>query len=577
MATDEVVNDVFGSVISQLRQQSRRAQYWDNPVLWAQDVLGITPWSKQQDILMAVQETDHVAIRSCHGSGKSYIASIIAAWWVATRPLGEAIVVTTAPTYHQVHSILWEDIRKHHINAEQRYKEGTSPMKLPGYITQSDQWKTDAGVLIGFGRKPADNNDHGFQGIHRPYVLVIVDESCGIRENLFTAVEAITTTANSRIVSVGNPDDPASAFAKFFNGTIDPNTGKPLWNTIDISSFDSPNFTRLHEGHYKGCADPECLARGYAARWDRDKALNLPEKVLGLLPNSEWVEQRRASWGEDSPLWKSKVLGEFPKQSINTLFSRDTLNRGLDADVQPLRSSKVILGVDLARFGPDYSTIYKYQEGPTKARDERGDKEEGNAFSGAPGGKLELVDFWGGKADEAGVDGMESANRVHQWAVSLGATEVRIDAEGVGGPILDQIMRLSDGAYTVIAMKGSAASPDKMRWKNARAFWYDRLREKMFNHEIDIDPADTRLERELEQIQYFFEPRFKALQIESKEDMARRGLKSPDFSDAAVYAAADMSQLTGSPFGEFTPGDKISMDVSSFLGLASSAGYISPY
>src|SRR5690606_28446576 len=173
--------------------------------------------------------------------------------------------------------------------------------------------------------------------------------------------------------------------------------------------------------------------------------------------------------------------------------------------------------------------------------------------------------------------GMESAARVHQWAQSLGADEVRIDAEGVGGPILDQIMRLSDGAYTVIAMKGSAASPDKFRWRNARAYWYDRLREKMFNNEIDIDPKDTKLELELEQIQYFFEQRFKALQIESKEDMERRGVKSPDYADAAVYAAADMSSFVDNPLARFAPGDRISMTAEDFLGFASEHGFISPY
>jgi hypothetical protein len=567
MATDEVVANVFGGVIEQLRQQARKGSYKTNPVLWAKDVLGIDPWSKQIDILEAVQANDHVAVRSCHGSGKSYIASILACWWVAVHPEGEAIVVTTAPTYHQVHSILWEDIRKHHINAAQRFKDGLSPMRLPGSITQSDMWKSDSGTVMGFGRKPADNNDHGFQGIHRRYVLVIIDESCGIRENLFTAVEAITTTENSRILAIGNPDDPATHFNKFFT-----KSDEEVWARIDVSSFDSPNFTKNHAGHYNGCDDPECLAREWAKRWDRDK--NTPVDTLPLLPNEEWVEQRRKAWGEDSPLWLSKVLGKFPLQSVNTLFSRDTLNRGIDTDVQPMRSSSVILGVDLARFGPDYSTIYKYEYGPTNKKDEKGDKT--GKYTGKDGGQLRLVDFWGGKADEQGVDGMESAARVHQWAQSLGADEVRIDAEGVGGPILDQIVRLSDGAYTVIAMKGSAASPDKMRWKNARAYWYDSLRERMFNNEIDIDAEDKKLEDELEQIQYFFEPRFHALQIESKEDMAKRGIKSPDFSDAAVYAAADMSAIVGNPLARFAPGDRISMDVADFLGLAGESGMISP-
>src|SRR5690554_7895737 len=28
------------------------------------------------------------------------------------------------------------------------------------------------------GRKPADGDAHAFQGIHRPYVLVVIDEAC---------------------------------------------------------------------------------------------------------------------------------------------------------------------------------------------------------------------------------------------------------------------------------------------------------------------------------------------------------------------------------------------------------------
>jgi hypothetical protein len=547
MAQDEIVDKVFTSVIDQLRQQSRKAQYVTNPSLWAKDVLGIEPWSKQQDILKAVQENDHVAVRSCHGSGKSYIASIIAAWWIAVHPIGEAIVVTTAPTYHQVHSILWEDIRKHHINANQRFLEGLAPMGMPGKIKANDEWKSDTGVVLGFGRKPADNNDHGFQGIHRRYVLVIVDESCGIRDNLFTAVEAITTTENSRILAIGNPDDPAAHFAKFF---LNSKEGSD-WINLDVSAFDSPNFTREHEGHYKGCEDPECLRREYAKRWDRDRDTH-PD-TLQLLPNHEWVEQRRRAWGTDSPLWLSKVLGQFPLQSINTLFSRETLNKGLDASIKPLRTTPVILGVDLARFGPDYSTIYKNE-----------------------GGKVRLVDFWGGKADETEIDGVETAMRVHTAAQRLGATEVRIDTEGLGGPISDQIRRLSDGSYQVIAMRGSMASPDHWRWVNARAYWYDTARQLMLDGKVDIDPTDTRLENELEQIQYHFKNRYSSLQIESKEEMDKRGVKSPDFSDAFAYAVADMTYVLNDPMSQYNIGDRISMSTSDFLGFAAGTGFISP-
>jgi hypothetical protein len=567
MAVDETVHAVMGGVIEQLKQQSRVSKYYDDPVLFAKDVLGIHLWSKQREVVAAIANDDHVAVKSCHGSGKSLLASVLAAWWIATRPVGEAIVIWTAPTYNQVHAIISAEIRKHIATAEQRYREGKSLLRIPGHLTQSDQWKTDDGTLIGQGRKPADNNAHGFHGIHRRFVFVIVDESCGIPENLFTGVEAITTTEGSRILSIGNPDDPVSTFKKMF--TTDAN-----WTRLSISAFDSPNFTKNHLGHYSGCDDSNCLKNNWALRADMDK--DIPEDLKPLLIQESWVDQRRVAWGEDSPLWMSKILGEFPLQSVNTLFSADTLSKGQDCEVTPLRSSKIILGVDLARFGPDYSTIYKYEEGPAKRRvNDDGDVklEDLNKV----GGQLKLIDYWGGKADEQPVDGMESAARVHQWAQSLGAHEVRIDSEGVGGPILDQIVRLADGAYTVIAMRGSSRSPDPYRWINARAYWYDSARERMMNNEIDIDPADKKLIEELEQIQYHFKNRLAVLQIESKEEMAKRGLKSPDYADAAMYAMADMTDVINDPLSSFGYGDRISMSSNDFLGLAEGAGLISPY
>lgn len=529
---DTVAKRTLASAIDMLQQQSRMSQYYNDPVLFAKDVLGIEAWSKQRDIMRAVQEHDHVAVRSCHGSGKSFVAAIIACWWLATRPPHESIVVTTAPTYPQIHAILWEDLRKFVHIAETRYNEGKSPLKLPGYITQGDEWKTEDGVLIGFGRKPADGNMHAFNGIHRRHVLVIADESCGIREELFTAVEAITTTEGSRILAIGNPDDPATEFNKMFSN--------PVWHKMSVSSFDSPNFTVDH----KKCTEEKCVlemddcsVRRWFDRYKRDA--DVSPDTLPLLPNKEWVEQRRMAWGTESPRWKSKVLGEFPTSTVNTLFSQNTLNIATEKTIKPARSSRVILGVDLARFGEDYSVIYKYEDG-----------------------QVRLVDSWGGKADEQ-PDGMESAMKVNQWALSLGAAEVRVDSLGLGGPIMDRIVQLSDGGYQVYAMNASRPSPDQYRWLNARAWWYDKAREKMFSGKIDIDVADVKLFQELEAIQYHFNNNKKALQIESKEDMEKRGLKSPDFADAAIYAMADLEDM--GELGYIIPGQKFSMNPYDYL------------
>ncbi|WP_347042032.1 hypothetical protein, partial [Brachybacterium nesterenkovii] len=174
--------------------------YRTDPKAWAVDKLGVHLWSKQQAIFDSVTEHRRTAVKSCHGAGKSFSAGALAAWWIDTHPVGEAIVVSTAPTYKQVHAVLWEEIRKQH-------RKGG----LPGAVTLDDEWKI-GDVLVGMGRKPADHDAHGFQGIHRRYVLVLLDEACGIPAPLWDAVEAITTNDDARILAIGNPDDPNTQF-----------------------------------------------------------------------------------------------------------------------------------------------------------------------------------------------------------------------------------------------------------------------------------------------------------------------------------------------------------------------------
>src|SRR5690625_2485876 len=248
------------------------AHYRTDPAAWAADNLGIHLWSKQREIAQSVTEHRRTAVKSAHGTGKSFTAGMLAAHWIDTHPPGEAIVVSTAPTYKQVHPVLWEEIRKQHRAGQ-----------LPGRIGQDDEWKI-GDILVGMGRQPADHDPHGYHGIQRRYVLFILDEACGIPVPLWDAVEAITTNDDARILAIGNPDDPNTQFGE----VCKPGSG---WNVMQISAFDTPNLSGEH----------------------------IPEPLRPLLPSGEWVEDARRRWGEDSPVYQSKVLGEFPEAGDNTV------------------------------------------------------------------------------------------------------------------------------------------------------------------------------------------------------------------------------------------------------------------
>ena len=223
-------------------------------------------------------------------------------------------MVTTAPTWEQVNAILWKELRRAKAAAD-----------MSGEINRNAHYHIGE-ELVAVGRKPADHNVVAFQGIHERYLLAIIDEASGIPEELWDAVGSLITNENSCVLAIGNPDDPTSHFEKVCR----PGSG---WNVIAISALDTPAFT----------------------------GEKVPAAMLELLVSELWVEEKQREWGEDSPRYVSKVLGEFPNVSDSTLISpgliMDAIIKQNEAKTHPRYA------VDVARFGSDETVMYRYQDG----------------------------------------------------------------------------------------------------------------------------------------------------------------------------------------------------------------------
>ncbi|MGI5223517.1 hypothetical protein [Actinoallomurus sp. CA-142502] len=436
--------------------------YLGRPVDWARERQGLHLWSKQREIAESVVANKRTAVKSCHDAGKSFLAATIAQYWIDVHPPGEAFVVSTAPTYPQVHAILWEEIRAGAKRATARDEP------LPGRILQSDEWKLDDGTLVGWGRKPADRDEHGFQGIHRRFVLVIIDEACGVPEQIWTAVEAITTNADCRILVIGNPDDPNTEFGK----VCKPGSG---WNVIRISAFDTPNFT--------GEAVPEAL------------------RPLLLAP--EWEEDKRRRWGEKSPRYIAKVLGDFPEIGDDTLISPRWIEAAQARALDPGPHS--VLSVDVARFGSD-RTILALARGPV----------------------VRIV------GDHAKLRTTETTGHVIATKREHDVDELRVDGVGVGAGVVDELLGVG---HDVVDMQSGAAAINSEKFANARAEWWWGLRQRFEAGDIDIAADDDELAAQLGTVKFKYTARGQVL-IESKDDMRKRGLPSPDRADAVMLAKA---------------------------------------
>ncbi|WP_344407508.1 hypothetical protein, partial [Dactylosporangium fulvum] len=324
----------------------------------------------------------------------------------------------------------------------------------------------DDGTLVGWGRKPADTDQHGFQGVHHKHMLVIIDEACGVPRQLWTAIEAITTGEDVHILAIGNPDDPNTEFGDICK----PGSG---WNVIHVSAFDTPNLS----------------------------GEDIPAELRPLMLSPDWVEDKKR-WGVDSPRYISKVLGRFPDLGTDTLISPLLIEAAQRRNLDP--GPHAILGVDVARYGSD-RTIFCLRRGPVARI---------------------VGDF--GKQDTMATTGQVLAAKA-EHAVD----EIRVDGVGVGAGVVDRLVELG---HDVVDMQSGAAARDSEHFANARAEWWWGLRERFEAGDMDLDPDDDELAAQIGSIKYKYTSRGQII-IESKDEMRRRGLPSPDKGDSLMLTA----------------------------------------
>ena len=435
--------------------QAFREKVRSDPVWFIEHVLKSSLWPKQRDIVNAVRDSAEVSVRSCHASGKTYTAARIVHWWLASWD--DAVVISTAPTFRQVEQILWREIRS---SAAGR---GLYPPAavLNTKIQLSDKW-----FALGLS---TDNPDQ-FQGFHSPHLLVIGDEAPGIGEEIFQAMDGLTAT---KTLLLGNPTQNTGRFADTFKKQ---NVAK-----IQISAFDVP-------------------------------------MIPGLITEKDIIKIREY-YGEESDVYRVRVLGEFPKSDVDTLISVDDVYKAMQREVTVLPQWEKKMGVDPARFGDDRTIIVIRQ--------------------------MERVLI---KEHFSKQDTMQTVGNIIRLAKEYKVlpTNINIDAIGIGAGIVD---RLHEQGWDVCGINVALPAKDTEHYLNLRAELYDVARQWIKKASMPQDDDFY----ELANVKYRFNSSGK-LQIESKDDMKKRGLPSPDVADAVVLTlatGAGLINMTASPLAGF--------------------------
>lgn len=468
-------------ISEQLRREGSSVRDLRNPTRWTLENLHSHLWSKQSEIINSIVRHPRTTVRSAHDTGKSFTAAVATCWWLSVHPVGSAFVITSAPTAAQVEVILWREIAK---------AKGRG--KLPGRITTGTipKWKTQEGEIIAYGRKPADlqseASGQAFQGVHARYVLIILDEACGIPSWLWQSIHTIATNKYARILAIGNPDVPDTDFH---------NTHKPenahMWNQIKIRAQDTPAFT----------------------------GEDVPESLLLDLVDPNWVAERADDWGRESPLYVSKVDAEFPEVSEETLIHPRLIQ---DAQLRDLSSDALgvpgVYGLDVARFGRNETVMYRNR-----------------------GGNLRLE--WHAQKQ----DTMRTAGRAAKVLnETFGQAPMHIDTIGVGAGVFDRLAEQGFPVVPFVASEAPSTPVNKKRFANRRAEQWWNFRMQLERGQIDLPQTneDPKLISQLASMRYFIRSDGK-IQVESKEDMEDRGMPSPDRADAAMMACADPLPTAG--------------------------------
>jgi phage terminase large subunit len=325
-----------------------------------------------------------------------------------------------------------------------------------------------------------------FQGWHGR-ILIILDEAPGVLAEIYEAIEGIRAGGHVHVLLLGNPYVASGPYFDAFGAN------RANWNTFTISAFDTPNFDGV----------------------TLEQLLAMDERELAVAPRPyltqrRWVREKYAEWGPTHPLWESKVLGQFPSQSEDALFPLAWLERAKPLLLARGSAEPLDAGIDVAGPGED-STVLVIRQGPD----------------------ILSITSWP-QSDPRGA--VVAALLPFKPLLR----NVNVDSIGIG---YNFALHIQDQGFPVTMVNVGEGAHDKERYANRKAELYWGLRLRVEAKELGGlagGEQNKMIEKAIGQlagIKYKHNARGQVV-IESKDDIKKRGAKSPDEAEAIMLAFA---------------------------------------
>lgn len=519
-------------------------EYQERPVEFCREVLGVEPWSKQEEVLLAVRDHPKTTVRACHGVGKSFISAAAILWRL--HCFSPSVVLTTAPSHRQVKDVLWRRIR----TLQKRAREG-----LPGEVRETVIKISEDTFALGFATDEGDR----FQGFHCEHLFIVVEEASGVGDMIFEAIDGCLTNRGTKLLLIGNPLRPSGRFYYSFE--------RGSWRRVHISAYDSPNLVEAHL--------PVTAGVGWRGDPTDPEQVLWPDPKVKELVDVKWVVDLGDTWGYDSSVFKSRALGEFPDacddQLIALSWVEEAENRYLCWEENKRKTAHQLANDSGAVTDPSESLLTNLDcmnsPGPaslTPGTGPGGAPPHSRGFPGAPA-PTDFPEAYDGQWPEVGIDVarygdcenvlcvrygdlvppmtswrgvdlMATTGRIVTLLRPMGRAKVRVDVVGMGGGVYDrmaELQRMGDlpAGFQLLQFVGGGAPVVKAKqYRNRRDEAFFQLRERFKSGRIMLAP-DPVLRQQLTSLRYSFMSDGR-LTVESKEEMRGRGERSPDRADA---------------------------------------------
>ena len=440
-----------------------------DPVKLAETLYDIRLWETQAEILRALETNRRVAVRGANAVGKTTVLAVAALNFAIRHERARVLIV--GPGWTNVRAVIWAEI--HSLLARSQWR-------LPAdSINQTEIRLNSGNLIIGL----STNEPGRLHGHHSERMLVLVDEAPAIEETFWPPLEAALAGGEARILIAGNPLSPIGYFHECFTRK------RANWKLFNVSAFSSPNLSGL----------------------DVDALLKLSDEQLDLnvapyLVTRRWCRERYDEWfngsAENSPLWQSRVLGEFPSSATTALVPLHLLEAATAAAVDDGKSP-LDVGVDPAGAGKDMTAVCAISNGNILALECYPDAQ--------PEGRV--IEF------------------CRRWRDRIRI--VRYDSAGIGGFFGNDLRR---AGFPTAGVNVAQKAKDPEKYANQKAERYFALRQCFQEHQVRGLPDDCLAE--LSAMSYSVDSSGRLI-IEDKATVKSLIGHSPDKSEALMLAMGE--------------------------------------